>query len=263
MWRWPGPVYAPLIDGGGGGGSSRTRGADGIEEEICKRLGFPYYGFLLYHSGNKRLQRFLDKSLTYLDRVIGNDIGIFILYKRHKYPLKIDEIVKRGNLDKQTKEMIDKWRERGAAFTENMSFEIAESLGLSRSHLPCLVLYRTSSSDYKSFALLRLKDSWFSKDAEDEESMNKTMEWLARLFDSLSESMKIEDRQSAIKDFQDRMDSLARNMNVIRPILKGLKAGVMPIINFPLELIAVLPTILEKVAIKKLGVTEEAQGGKD
>jgi hypothetical protein len=135
---------------------------------------------------------------------------------------------------------------------EDRSFEIEEDLGLTRSDLPCLIIYRTNGDDYDGFALLKLKDSWFPTSIEDEASVNKTMDWLTRLFDNLSESIKMKDQKSAIEDFKMRMTLLARDMNVKKPIFAALKASILPLVNFPIRLITVIPEILEKIASKKL-----------
>ena len=247
-------MLMPIIEGGGGGVPTPKRRkrnkAKSIESEICRRLGFPYYGFLLYHSGSKRLQNFLENHLTYLDQVVGSKFGVFTLVEKHKHPLKIDEILAKETIDQDLKNKIQKWREHTAPFTPDKCFEIAEAFGIPRKDIPCLIIFR-SRNGYRGFARLKLDDSWFPTISGDDESLKHTMEWLAKLFDSL-EKIMTKNKKDALADFQKRMDELARSHNIYRPIFKGIKAGLVPIIKLPFNIIASISSIVETVGTRML-----------
>ncbi len=57
--------------GGGEGSPSPRRKKRHIEAEIGRKLGLPFYGFLLYHSGHKNIMYFLESHLDFLDQVSG------------------------------------------------------------------------------------------------------------------------------------------------------------------------------------------------
>jgi hypothetical protein len=254
---------AMMIDGGGGRAlSSWSRDDAGptrkrrtrirvrtVETEICRRLGLPYYGFLLYHSGHHRLRTFLETHLTFLDHVTGSRFGIFILLREHGHPLKLDAILASRLIDDELKLEIREWRKRSRPFTPDQCLEIAEALSIPKGDLPTLILFR-SANGYRAFARLNLKDSWFPANLENKQSVHETMSWLSSLFDSLEKSMEKRTKKTALAEFQKRMDKLARSQMLYRPIFEGLKSAVVPIIRLPFDLVASLSSIVKNVGTK-------------
>lgn len=223
------------------------------EEVILRRLNYPYYGFLLYHSGNKRLAKFLAARLTYIDRISGENFGIFTLVPKHKYRLRIDERMAAGTINEKLKAAVKKWRKYTVPFTPDRSYDVAQAIGLEKSDVPCLIIYRSQGRGYSSVALLKLKDTWFPKDIEEEKSIRKTEEWLTHLFQSLDESIKKRKREDVIAEFQKRMSALSRKQKYYRPIADGLVSGVKSVAGLPFKLINIIPTIAEKYVEKKIG----------
>jgi hypothetical protein len=223
------------------------------EEVILRKLNYPYYGFLLYHSGNKRLAKFLAARLTYIDRISGANFGIFTLVPKHKYQMRIDERIAAGATNEKLKAAVKKWRKYTVPFTPDRSYDVAQALGLEKSDVPCLIIYRSQGRGYSSLALLKLKDTWFPKDIEDEKSVGKTEGWLTHLFQSLDESIKKRNREDVIAEFQKRMSALSRKQKYYRPIADGIITGVTSVVGLPFKLINILPSILGKYVEKKIG----------
>lgn len=222
------------------------------EAEISRRLNFSYYGFLLYHTGNRRLQFFVNSYSNILDEISGEDICIFTLSKKPKHKLVIDELLADKALDMELRKMIQKWREYTIAFTIDKSFDIASSIGLSRKDIPCLIIFPSHAKDYKTFALLKLKDSWFPEDTNDKEGLDKTINWLTELFDAFTQTLKANRPQEDLIGFQKHMNASARKQKLYLPIGRGLRSKLLPLISLPFRLIATLPAIFEKIGVEKL-----------
>ena len=242
---------------GGGGKEPLQKRASGVDVklglEICRRLKLPYYGFILYHSGNRRLGNFLAHHLSLLDEVTGANFGIFTIVAEHTFRLRIDEIQGDGSIDVDLRNKIQTWRQRTIPFNPDKCFKIAESLGIPRTSLPCLIIFRTRSNGYRHFALLKLKDSWFPENEMDEKGITQTITWVSKLMDSLEHAMKIDHRKKALLEFQKSMDSLSREMRIYKPIFNGLKTGLMPFVQLPFKLVVSLSSIVEKAGGYMIG----------
>jgi hypothetical protein len=258
-----------MIDGGGGGGvyqaQPRVPNAEkssprpsvpspvepATEASIARRLGCPFFGFFLYHSGHPRIQRFLARHLTFLDNACGSHFALFSIVEEHEHPLRIDEMPLQMN-DPQLLAEIRRWRSRSVPFTPDRSFVAAENLGLSGDDLPCIVIFRSSGQRRQSFAILRMKDSWFpDPDSSARKPMATQVRWLLRFTSVFKEAAAMDDQRQALAMVQQRIDSLARQQRYGK-----LKDALVPIATLPYNVLESLPRIIENVASKKLASSD-------
>jgi len=253
--------YNIIVPGGGGVGGSRSGSGSypgqsdewqEIGAKFFRKLHIPYFGFLLYHSGHKRLRQFVRNHLSFLDEVTGSKFGILTLVEKHNQPLKIDEILKKQSIDKKINRKIQAWRDNSKPFNPDKCFEIAEALGIPRSDLPCLIIFR-SSNGYRGFARMKLENSWFPDNAKDHEEEEKTKKWLSLLFDRLDNCIQENNtKKEAIREFQKELDKLSRSQNIYRPIFDNIKISLVPVFKLPFEIIASLSSIIKTFGTMKL-----------
>jgi hypothetical protein len=260
-----------VIDGGGGdyysGASEYLSGAGGkpdeslqpkglrrslssAEAKICRGLDIPYCGFLLYHSGHTRLRYFLERHLGFLDRVSGPRFRIFVLTDQHDQSLRIDERLQSGLLKEELIQVIEKWRRHAVPFSADRSFAVAEALGIPRSELPSLLIYRLADG-YEPCARLRMKDAWFPKDDAEVTQCKETKEWMSALFDALERSMA-NGEANVVARFQHEMDRLARSQLIWKPIAGAMRQAIVPLVKLPFDVVSSLSAIVQNVGTSAL-----------
>lgn len=258
-----------IIDGGGGGSyrvtppkldnqASRVRTSRQprvhlypyTEALLAKRLGYPYFGFLLYHSGHPRIEHFLKQHLTFLDHATGPNFALFTIVEKHSHPLQIDELLSQYKRDdKELWAELRKWRRKNEPFTPDRSFRVAEKLRLSADDLPCIILFRSTGQRRQSFALFKVKDAWFPEvpPLAGRKSMASQMRWFTKFCNALNECVELEDQRQALQYIQNSMDNVAK-----RQRLNEIGGALMPMAKLPYRLLEALPNALEKYVENRL-----------
>lgn len=222
-------------------------------EAVVEALGFDFYAFLLYHSANQRLAKFLREHFVLLDRISGTRIAIFAAVpgaaREHHYSsaLQARQANSSVALGLKTSRSASKKN-----LTADASFFVAAQLNIARASLPCMVVYRHQRNGVRGFAMLKLRDDWFPSLKGNPDELANTVGWLSKLFDSVDGAIGIGSRRDAIEQIQRNMSAAARKNNIYRPILDTLKGSIEPVVKLPFRLVDAIPRVLESAGSRLL-----------
>lgn len=247
-----------------------------VYKDLIDTTEFKIFGFILYHSFNKRIQTFFHLGGDWIDRISGKNTLLFLVEKSLPESQTIIEQILNGkrspgvirsnhNPLTKAKDLVFSDFLTHIPYSKDESFQIAESLGIRRSSIPCVILFRKFENilvgeKIKSFALLELKDNWFpqsdffevrSKNGATEEITNV----LTNLFDCIDELVEQSNVENMsderfVEELKRKVGRVKRKYSIYKPMHEQIANHLKPLLGLPFSLIKNLNQIVVKIGTK-------------